>query len=121
MTRKLIVLGTVGLLLLLTGMAAIISLSGGENPFSKKRLLRSLEPKFQVTEVDVSEGTMTLRQPEHEFIVRCGVTCNTFKVGESYSMSNEGHVLRYEMKRQQFDYPIVQEEIILPMTPAGHG
>jgi hypothetical protein len=90
--------------------------SGGHEEF-----VRLLKPRFLVLTIDYHARTMTLRQWNRTYTVRCGDACREFAVDKCYSAVDHGSELEIEVDRRTVRCPIIKIEVKFDTQPGGLG
>jgi hypothetical protein len=93
------------------GLLAWVLTGGGADP------LLWLHPSFRVTAVDPSKKQMILQRENHRYVVDCAAACDSFGVGKSYRLREQGGVMKYHGR----EFRIIEQQIFFENGPGGVG
>ena len=82
--------------------------------------VQTLQPEYEVTQMDFSAQTMVLQRANHRYIVKCEKHCSLFSTGKAYQLRNIVNGLQFKRMDLIIVLPIVQEDVMFP-TEGGKG
>jgi hypothetical protein len=87
----------------------------------REQLLLTLQPKFQVTGIDATTATMTLRRMNQTYVVDCAKTCADFTTGNSYPMLDRGGIIEFRKSGNTRRMRVLQVHIDFDTVTGGRG
>jgi hypothetical protein len=82
--------------------------------------VETLQPDYEVTQMDLSGRTMLLQKANHKYVVTCAAHCADFVIGKAYRMRNVINGLEFSGPQGTVILPIVQEDVTFP-AEGGRG